>query len=694
MAQDVWLYDFEKHEIERITDWRGTDRHPMWHRDGVYYVSDRTGTLNLYRWDSETRETRQLTDYQDWDIKWPGHGPEAIVFERGGSLYRMGFTDETLIPLAIEIDHRPAARDVDAAKNLQSVALSPDGERVVFGARGEVFVASSKQAEPRNVSRTPASRERDVAWSPDGKRIAFLSDETGTEELYVMTADGEERKQLTEGSRWIIRNPIWSPDGMKIAFHNLDMELFYVDVESGTKTRVDRSRQTFIRDYGWSPDSEWLTYTKLDRVDFASIFLYELSTGKLHRVTNERTWDAESVFDPAGRYLFFIARRDFNPAHGRIEYNFTYNDMDRIYLLTLKADTASPFGPEASGDAAEASSAAVSTEIDLSGLGQRVVGFPISPGSISGLRVVEDVVFYIRRTELDRRAPASLYAYDLNAKKEVKVLEGPEYFDVSPDGMKLLVGLEDRYGVVAARASEIGGEVVEGWRKLELPMRLEPIAEWRQMFGEAWRWQKSLHWYEDEDLYTPDGRVVDWSGIREKYLPLVDRLSDRQDLNYLLAEMLGELEIGHLGARGGDLPKVEPARTGLLGAELSPDAAGYFRIDRILAGENWNPDTRSPLTEPGVNASPGDYLLEINGEPLRLPENPYRLLEKTLGTTVTLKLNTSPSEEGAWTVKLRPIRSEARLRYLEWVESNLRRVEEATDGRVGYVHCPTSERPA
>jgi len=687
-AQEIWTYDFEKDQIEKITDWEGTDHQPMWHGDRIYFVSDRTGKLNLHRWDTRTRETTRVTDYQDWDVKWPAYGPEAMVFERGGRLYRMSFADEKVAPIAIALNQAPAARYVRVTKNLESGALSPDGNAVAFAARGEIFVGPANQPSPRNLTATPGARERDVAWSPDGSLLAFISDESGSEELWVFNPQGKERRQLSRESGWAIRRPVWSPDSKRIAFYDLDMNLYYVEVATGKKIKVDDSRQTYIESYCWSPDSRWLAYTKLDRVDSASIFLYSLEGRKVHRVTDERTHDPEVGFDPQGRYLFFISSRDLSPVHTQIEYNFGFNDMDRVYLGTLRSDTPSPFLPEGEPNPDE-SKKAPGIEIALEGLGERVVPLPIPPGTLSGLRVGNDVVFYYRRKELDPGSPRALYAYDLKAKKEVKIVEDPLYFELSADGSKLLLGTPETYRVLNAKAESIDAQAAAQWTRLELEMWHEPIPEWRQIFREAWRWQKNLHFYRDEKgLLTPRGAPVDWPGLLDRYLPLVDNLTDRRDLNYLMAELIGELEIGHLGAFGGDIPEVENARTGLLGALLEPEPSGYFRIARILKGENWNADTRSPLTEPGVKARVGDYLLEINGRPLRLPQSPYELLEKTLGATVTLKLNTSPGPGGAWTVRIQPIASESSLRYLDWVEVNRQKVLKATNGRVGYIHLP------
>lgn len=693
MAQDVWIYDFDKDDIRKITDWKGTDHHPMWHEDKIYFVSDRTGILNIYSYNTRTSETKQITDFREWDVKWPSLGPQAIVFELRGRLYSMDLSDENVAPLKIKIGYdltNVAPKYVDASKNLESISLSPHGDMIAFGVRGELFIVSPEKGSVRNLSQTPSVREQNLAWSPDGKWIAYISDRPGTEELFIMDKDGKECIQLTRGSKWIIRNPVWSPDGKKIAFMDLGLDLYFVDIETKKKTKVDSSNQTLVKYYNWSPDCRWIAYTKFDQTEFATLYIYNLETKKVFQITDGHRWDVEGVFGPKGEYLYFISRRDFNPSFGNFEYNYTYSDMDRVYVLILNKSIPSPFIPKHIEDREKHSSReemkpSGKIQIDFKGLSDRVIALPISPAEISDLKAGRDAVFYLKKSVLKRRTRRTLCVFNLREKKEVVVFEDPQFFDLSADCEKLLLVTENAFKVLDAETAKIDSEEVKRWPQLKLDTRCDPIAEWKQMFQEAWRWQRNLHFFEDMG-------GLDWPGILKKYLPLVDHLTDRHDLNYLISEMIGELEVGHLFAGGGDIAQVETVKTGLLGGDLAPDENGYFRIIKIFKGENWNSTARSPFTEPGIKASEEDYILQINGKHLRLPENPYNLLEKTLDKIIELRLNGNPVQAGSWTVNVETIRSEAQLRYLDWVEQNRLKVEKTSKGRVGYVHVPNMGR--
>jgi len=672
-AEDIWIYDFGRDSLRRITNWAGTDNHPMWSGNRIYFVSDRSGTLNLYRYDLPAGTVRPITHSRTWDVKWPSLGPGGIVFEIGGGLYRMSLADERVAPIInVSVPFVRPATPIDAAQNIESFSLAPAGDRLLVTARGELFVTPVGSADAKNLTRSPGVRESDGSLSPDGARIAYVSDASGTEELYVMGQDGGSAVQLTSGSQRMIRRPVWSPDGRFIAVSDVDGALYIVDPASKEKLKIDRSPQASIDDYRWSPDGNWLAYSKMDRVDFTQVYLYDARSRKSARISDERFWSSGAVFGPNGRSLFYASRRDFtSPAVSisqAFEYDMAFGEMDEVYQVPLGSPPVS--GDSAGGSVRPAAGAAV----DLAGIADRLSRLAVRTGWLQGLRAGADALFFMRR--------GTLCAYDLRANREVELLPNVRSFELSADGTKLLVARGAAYAVLPASASPIDPKVADQWPKLKLEMPRNDREEWRQMLGEAWRWQKNMFFFRDM-------RGLDWPGVLRRYASVVNVLSNRHDLNYLIEEMIGELSVGHLGASGGDLPEEQAAPGRLLGVEFAPDTAGYFRIARIMKGENWNPQARSPLSEPGVRAGVGNYVLEIDGQPLRLPDSPYRLLAQSRDPVIVLTLNEIPRVEGAWKVRVRSIPAETPLRYIEWVASNQERVARATNGRVGYVHVPS-----
>jgi len=696
--QNIWMYDFEKDTVEKFLDWKTTEINPMWHENDIYFVSDKTGVLNLYKINTKTKKDTQLTNYKDWDVRWPGFGPKAVIFELGGKLYRMPFTTEKVEPISVKIAYDMSNLDAyykKVAKNVEDYHLAPTGKRAVFIARGELFTVPAEKGNIRNLSESPGVREKSCMWSPDGKWIAYLADDTGTEELYVTDPKGNKTIQLTKNSEYLIQSPVWSPDSKKIAFRDLDKNLFYIDVKTRKKTLVDKSRRNLVFAYRWSPDSKWLTYTKLEDNNFTSIYLYSINGKKIYKVTDDLTFDYGSAFDPTGKYLYFLSNRSFEPTIGNFELSYTYNNMAKIYMFMLKKDTPNPFEPESDevepvkdedekdkNKKDKKKDDKVKVEIDIEGLSDRIAVIPIKPANINTYFPVKDGVLYIKPAGHGKgfQQKTGLFGYDLKKKKETAMLTGANGFVVSPDGEKLLYKMGHSFGIADAKIAKID----PGKDKLnlsEMETRIDPKAEWKQMLIEAWRLEKNF-------FYVKNMHGVDWDKILKKYLTLVDHLTHRRDLTYIIGEMVGELSAGHTYVGGGEMPEPKSIGTGLLGAEFEPDENGYFKITKIYIGENWHKETRSPLTEPGIKAKVGDYILEINGKALKLPDNPYRLLQKTLGTTVTLKLGTEPEGGETWEVKVKPIADESELQYIDWVEMNRKKVEKATNGRVGYVHIP------
>lgn len=714
LAQDVWLYDLGTKSLERITDWPGTDTQPMWIGSAIYFLSDRENwKLNLWKYDLSTKATTRVTNFTEYDVKWPHAGSGKIVFENGGFLYVLDPATGTSTKLTVFLpDDRKLARPrwVKVEDRITGVSLAPGGLRAAVTARGDVFTVPAENGTTRNVTRTEGVREKNGVWSPDGKWIAFISDATGEEELQIVPADGKGAPvALTTGSSSWSFPPVWSPDSKKLAFADRAMHLWVVDVVTKQRTLVDTARVWEISQYAFAPDSRWLTYRKQVDTDFNAIFLWDAGTKASTQVTPSVVESGEPVFDPEGEYLWFLSDRDIAPMLGEFDSAFTVNRTTRPYALILRSDGVSPFAPksdepklEAAGskekkDAEKKDEKKPPFRIDLAGLADRVVAFPVAPGDHGSLTAAKGKLFWLSfpslpLTEAEGPPAGTLQMFDLEKRKVTDLLSNVNGYALAPDGSRLAVRSAKTLAIVEPKEGLKPGD-----GKLDLSglaMELDPAKEWAQIFRETWRLYRDF-------FYLPEMGKIDWTAIRKRYEPLVPHVSHRIDLNYVLAEMAAELGSGHTYVGGGDYPKPERMPVGTLGADLVLDEkAGRWKIARILEGQNWNEKRRSPLTEPGVNVSAGDYLLAVDGRDLTARDEPYRLLAGTVGPTgekpvaagggrtVALLVNSKPDRSGAREIVVRPMGSEKDLKYYNWVEENRQKVEKATIGRVGYIHIP------
>jgi len=700
-AQDVWIYDLNRHSAEAITDYEGTDNQPVWVGDTVYFTSDREdGRLNLFAYDIATRKTQKVTSHEDFDVLWPSAGPKQVVYECGGYLYRFDpdSTTSFLVPIEVTGDFLGRmTRFENVSERIGGGAISPTGKRVVFGARGDIFTVPAKDGVVRNLTRTPGIREFRPAWSPDGRWIAYLSDRTGEYELYVRAHDGsgEERRITTDGDTWRFE-PLWSPDSKKLAFGDTKLRLRYVDVETGETVDVDTGQFAPIRRYRWSPDSNWLVYGKVGEARFSSIFVYSLEDGRVQQLTDDFTNDYNADFDPKGRYLYFLSDRDYNLTFSGYEFNYFYTNPARVYAATLQADGPALLVPKndeeepvedaAEGEGEEDEKTKKGDDepeplvIDVEGLTERVVALPGSSDNYGALTATEKGVIFVQGDG----AEAAVKMFFVEDEEVKTLLEGVRAYDVSHDGKKLLYRKNDTYGIVDLKPDQkaSGGKL----NLDDMAMKVDPQAEWRQIFVDGWRITRD--WFYDEGMHG-----VDWDAMRELYEPLVEHVSHRGDLDYILSEMGGELNAGHYYVNWGDMPRPERIDGGLLGAEIDTHESGYFRIAKIFPGENWRAGFRSPLTVAGVDVEEGDLILAVDGRSTKDVKNFYELLENTVGKTVTLLVNDEPTTDGAREQTVRPVARETNLRYLEWVQSRRETVDELSGGRIGYIHLPNTGGP-
>ena len=697
-APDVWIYDLENDTSTRLTDFRGMDMNPSWVGDTIYFASDRDYTLNLYSVSPAGGEPRKLTQFTDLDVLWPSGGPDAVVFEQAGWIWRYDPGAGAATRIAIRVpgdvpDTLPVFKKV--AAQIESFWLSPHGERAVFGARGEIFTVPAKNGEPRNISHTPAAREINVTWSPDGKWIAYLSDATGEYEVYVRAQDGSgtPHRITQDGGVWRYQ-PLWSPDGSKLAFADKTVRLRYVEVDSGRVVEVDSSIYEEMTDYAWSPDSRWLAYTKTDATRLSSIWGYSVASGKATQLTRGPSNDTNPVFDPDGRYLFFLSNRDFGGlTFSAYEFNYIYANATRVYAATLAADGPAlnrpksdevaldaPGPKETKDEKAPAKPSALT--LDIAGFNERVTALNVPPGSYQGLAANASGVFFLSGNP--QAGPMTLQYQALEGEKPEDVSGGVNSYAISADGQKLLLRQGNEFSIVEAKPAQDASKSKLALDRME--MRVEPRIEWQHQFVDAWRILRD--WFYDEGVH---GDLERWNAIRERYAPLVPHVAHRSDLDYVLHEIAGEANAGHVYVQSSaDTPQVQRRAGGFLGAEIAADASGFFRIAKIYPGQNWDPANRSPLTEPGVNVREGEYIVAVDNVPSNSVANFYQLLENRAERVVTLRVNDAPRLEGAREVRVKTLPTEINLRYIDWVAQRRAMVDTLSGGRIGYLHVPNT----
>ena len=722
-AQELYIFDRETHVVERVTTHRRADRDPMWIGNAIYFTSDRTGTLNLYSYDLGSREIMQLTDSRTWDVRWPGDdGADRIVYELNGELeiYSIAAGTSQPIPITVPDDGlamRPAR--VSAARLIEDAELSPKGERALLVARGDVFTAPIENGPVRNLTRSSSAHDKWARWSPDGRRIAFVSDASGEDEIYLVAQDGSgEPEQLTSGGQGMRYAPEWSPAGTHLASSDKDGRLIVVDIETREVIEVADEPRGPLRDYTWSPNGGYLAFSMTDPTEFSSIWVWSLAERRLHRITDEYFHEWNPAWDPDGEFLYYLSDRRFAPQLGSFEWNYLVDRETGVYALALRTDVGHPLPPESDevelaeagdddaagegdadegaggegeGEAGEAGDEEAADGADedgnepivihFDGLAKRVARLPMTFDNYFGLSAVSGGVLVIRGgpSYYGRRSDvrAALRRFTFEDRETDTIARRIGGYAVSRDGEHVLVREGRNWKVYPAAGGDARTVSTAG-----LMVDREPREEWAQIFDEVWRRFRDFFYVENMHGY-------DWEALRDRYRPLLAHVAHRSDLNYVIGEMVAELNVSHAYISGGDWETPDRPEVALPGAvfELDRDA-GRYRISEIFSGHNEEPQYRAPLTEIGVDARVGDYVLAIDGEDLAGADNPYRLLRHRADRPVSLTLNDQPAAEGAREVVFNPVTQERRLRYLTEVEANRRKVSEMTDGRVGYLHVP------
>jgi len=696
MADDIWIHDFSAKTTKNITNHPAQDIFPMWFGDEIFFVSDRDRTANIFVYNVKTQQIAKVTDYTDYDVKFPSAAGKTIVYENGGDVYSLDVATRNIRKISVRInDDGISGRNVlkDVSKEIQSSDIAPDGKRLVVSAHGEVFTVPAKSGVTRNLTLSSGAHDRNACWSPDGQWIAYLSDRSGEYEIYIQKQDGSEPAiQLTTGADTYKFDIDWSPDSKKILWNDKKMRLQFVDVKTKEVTLIAQSPRWEFSQFAWSPCSRWVTYVETAENHFGRVVLYNTDNKKKTAVTKIWYNSGSPAFSRDGKYLFFVSDRNFTPTYSEVEWSYAYQRMSRIYAVTLAAGTPSPFAPvndEVKPDAAEAKKDAPKddtksktepkkeenvaiTKIDTVGLTGRIFDFSVAADHYSNLQHAGNKLYYQRGN--------NIYMYDIENQKETELGQGMSY-TLSADGKKMLVMKGGDFWVMDTPAAKINLED-KAVNLSGLKMNVEKQAEWKQIYGECWRQMRDF-------FYVSNMHGVDWPAMREKYAVLLPFAKTKDDVNYLIGEMIGELNVGHAYISGGDRVQAPRLPMGLLGAKISKDAAsGFFRIDSIMAGANWNKNLRSPLTETGVDAKKGEYITAINGQSLEKTADIYQCLAGMADRQVELQLNSKPALAGSRKVIVIPVADESGLYYLNWVQANIRKVEKATNGQVGYIHIP------
>jgi tricorn protease len=751
-APDIWLFDLTATTAKNLTANDANDGQPMWHGSTLYFLSDRGAAerQNIYAYDTATGSTRQVTDFTDVDITFPAIGPDDIVFQAGGRLYLLDLTTEKAAEVRVQVvtdrmTLKPRTAKVE--KLIVSASISPTGRRGVFEARGDVFTVPAEHGAVVNLTRSSGIAERYPRWSPDGKTLAYWSDRSGEYELVLRPADGtgQERKvtALGKGFRY---SPQWSPDSKKIAFIDQTTQMRVIDAASGAISEVDRSAIWIAHDglehfrFAWSPDSRFVAYTRPVGTENNAVFIYDTKEKRARQVTSGYYEDAQPTFDPAGKYLFFMSDRTFQPVYGRFDNSWTYPNATGLVAVPLGKDTASPIAPrndeegkadekksddeqdeekkdedkkdedkkdedggkhgsaagstsgngadtqkksassDSKGGGAEAKKPPKPVTIDFEHFEARAVVLPPKAGNYADLFALDGKLLYRRAPRsgsADEKSP--IVYFDFKEREEKTVLDDADGMEPTVDGKQVFVVQKSKFAVIDIKPNQ---KFEKPMRVAEMEAPVDPSAEWRQIFTDAYRFERDF-------FYDPNMHGVDWTAMRAHYGKLLDDAVTRWDVNFVLGEFIGELNASHTYRGGGDEEEAPERAVGMLGVDWSLEN-GAYRVKRIVRGGPWDADARSPLAEPGVKVSDGDYVLAVNGIALDTSKDPWASFDGLADQTVILTVNSKPIAAGARQVVVKCLPSEVQLRYRAWIEERRKRVEEATGGRAGYLYVQST----
>jgi tricorn protease len=736
-ASAVWVANLADSSFVKIPRQDWNDENPMWVGDTVYYLSDRNGPFSLYAYDTKSQQTSQVIENQGLPLKSASAGPDAIVYEQFGSLHLYDLASRTEHPVNVRI----AADLVEVRPHLEKVrkqivngVISATGARAAFEAHGEILTVPAEKGDVRNLTKSPSVADRDPSWSPDGKWIAYFSDESGEYALHISEQNGlgDVRKIGLGQPPSYFYSPTWSPDSKKIAFTDKRLNLWYVDLDKGAPVKVDTNPYDGPAfSPAWSSDSRWICYSKQLKNHFHAVFVYLLATAQSNQVTDGMSDAQFPVFDKNGKYLYFAASTNIGPTLAGIDMSSDGRSVTRsVYVVVLRKDLPSPLAPESdeeklasdkkdgenSADASkdeknkdqakakdkgkdkkkdgdkdkekekEKDAEPAKVDIDFDNISQRILALPIPPRDYAKLFAGKTGELFLVENppapDPDGPPTFSVTKFDLSKRKTDTLIAGIQSIDVSSNGEKFLYQLGEDWAIAPTAQPAKPGE---GKLKLDdMEVWVDPRAEWKQMFGEVWRIERDFFY--DQHMHGANIKA-----LAKEYEPYLDRIATRDDLNYLFSQMLGEINVSHMFVGGGDSPELKRVSVGLLGADYTIEN-GRYRFQRVYDGENWNPQLQAPLTQPGVNVAAGEYLLAVNGRDLRSSENIYDVFQGTAGKQTVLKVGPNADGKGSRDVTVVPVDNEGALRNRAWIESNRRKVDELSGGRIAYVYIPDTAK--
>ena len=752
----IWIADLKDSSVVKVPRENSNDHYPMWVGDTVYFLSDRNGPVSLFAYDTKSKQVSEALHSDGLDFKTASAGPDAIVIDQFGAIKLYDLKTHQAKNISIHVTGdiaavRPHFAKVEP-KRIQNFGISPTGARAVFEAWGEVFTVPTDKGDIRNLTHSPAVADRDPSWSPDGKSIAYFSDERGEYELCIRGQNGlgEVRHVSLGNPPSFFYSPVWSPDSKKIAYSDKRLNLWYVDLDNPQPKLIDTD---YFGGFGatqlnqtWAPDNKWLAYTRQLPSGLHAVFVYSLDQGKAFQITDGMSDALYPAFDKNGKYLYFAASTDTALATAGLDMSSEEHRVSRsAYVAVLSKDLPSPLVPESDeekigGDKDKSAEKdkdkdkekdnkdkskgkapdkdahkdskddkdkdkdkdkkeePVVVKIDIEGIGQRILSLPIPAKNYVNLLAGKTGILFLSEgpmvvTEADQEnLPQIIQKFDLSKRKVDKWIDEVNDFTISFNGEKLLYRKGEAWTTASADdAPAPGGPPKPGLGPLKLDgweVYVEPRAMWKQIYNETWRIQRDF-------FYDPHYHGLDLDKVKKKYEPYLDGIASRGELTYLFEECLGEITVGHMFVGGGETPEPKKLKGGLLGADYSLEN-GRYRIAKVYDGENWNPGLQAPLTQPGVNAKAGDYILAVNGRELHSQDNIYHFFEETAGKQVVLKIGANPDgkdkdkDKDARDVTVVPVESEENLRHLAWIENNRRTVDQATVGRVAYIYVPNT----
>jgi tricorn protease len=716
---NIHLYDFSNNSSQNIslTEMAGSE-FPMWHGDHIYFISDRgiEQRMNLWRYAISTKKYEQLTNYKEYDIHFPSAGPDEIIYEQAGKLYLFNFGTQKTKSIEVNVVTDKAAlkpKSVTAEKYVGHASISPDGNRVLVEARGDIFSVPAENGYIKNMTHSSGSAERNPVWSPDGKSIAYWSDETGEYNLWIAKPGSDDApKKITSYSSGFYYNLYWSPDSKKLVFIDQAMKIKLLDVASGTTTEVDQALrfmhggcEGFL--VSWANDSRWFTYVRDLNNYHNAAYIYDTQNKKIQQVTDGFYSCGNAIFDSEGKYLYITTNQAYTPYYSDIDNSFIYGNSTQIAAISLKKstksllfaknDTVAVKAEEKKEDAKktddkkkddkkddkkkDSSDKKALVEIDFDGIETRMVLLPPAPGNYYNLASAKGKIIYQKYPNLGsgEEVKPSLRYFDIEDREEKTILDNVDNYQLSANAEKILAQRGNSFSVIKPAENQKFDKTL---RLNEMEIRVNPAEEWKEIFMDAWRMERDF-------FYDPTMHGVDWNTVKERYLKMLEGALTREEVDFVIGEMIGELNASHTYHGGGDMEITNRKNVGYLGVDWQAEG-NFYKIKTIIRGAVWDAATRSPLDMPGVDIKEGSYILAVNGVPVTTEQEPYGFFQGLSKKTIEITYNSSPNFTGAKTVVLETMDSEYQLRYLAWVEANRKHVEEATNGEVGYIYVPST----